>query len=48
MIFYGLDWLATVGDLRVLTEALGKATGGVRLVQRLPSDGAGTIALAAG
>ena len=51
MIFYGLDWLATVGpNLRALTEALGRldapiAFGWCGVAHQL---GAGTIALAAG
>ena len=51
MVFYGLDWLATVGpNLRVLTEALGRADAPVAfgwcgVVHQM---GAGTIALLAG
>jgi predicted MFS family arabinose efflux permease len=51
MIFYGLDWLATVGpNLRVLTEALGKADAPVAFgwCGVFHQMGAGTIALAAG
>jgi len=51
MMFYGLDWLATVGpNLRVLTEAMGRADAPIAFgwCGVIHQMGAGTIALLAG
>jgi predicted MFS family arabinose efflux permease len=51
MIFYGLDWLATVApNVRALTEALGKEDAPIAFgwISVLHQMGAGTIALVAG